>query len=90
MWVFNVLTLCHHQDPEFVPVVEEREDFPLFEYVCEVSLRGKGGEYTPYISWGHPPTLIMSEKRELADSSESKQSRVWSFKMYHLGNLSAG
>lgn len=50
-------------------VQAEREDFPLFEFVCEVSLRRKGENLCPYISWSHPPLGVM--ENELLASSKN-------------------
>ena len=42
---------------------EVREDFPLFEFVCEVSLRRKSENFCPYISWSHPPLRVLEDDR---------------------------
>ncbi|XP_063694869.1 DENN domain-containing protein 2D-like isoform X2 [Bolinopsis microptera] len=40
-----------------------REDFPLFEFVCEVSLRRKSENFCPYISWSHPPLRVLEDDK---------------------------
>ena len=47
---------------------DEREEFPLFEFVCEVSLRRKSEGFSPSISWSHPPLCVIQEEKELLAS----------------------
>ena len=43
---------------------QETEEFPLFEFVCEVSVRQKGENLSPYISWSHPPLRVLEEEKD--------------------------
>ena len=46
-----------------------REDFPLFEFVCEVSLRRKSENFCPYISWSHPPLRVLEDDKTASSKS---------------------
>ena len=52
------------RDPDSPQIsADVREDFPLFEFVCEVSLRRKSENFCPYISWSHPPLRVLEGDR---------------------------
>ncbi|KAL5255786.1 hypothetical protein ACHWQZ_G011122 [Mnemiopsis leidyi] len=52
------------KDPDSPQICTDvREDFPLFEFVCEVSLRRKSENFCPYISWSHPPLRVLEGDR---------------------------